>query len=169
MAAEGVDPYEERRAERCPRFEDRAFERGHGRGLLGASFGADHVCGASVAPNFHIGGRVAHIVETGLDKVLRQKRSFVRSLEIEFAVAGVDFVKEAEIAGNRFGKGAVGGCYKCDAAAGGFFLLDKIKNLLPIGETSGVEMGPGGEMALERSSSRKQPKGKQQERAGTSL
>ena len=65
------------------------------------------------------------------------------------AVAGVDFVKEAEIAGNRFGKLAVGGSYERDAAAGGFFLLDKFKNLLPIGKTSGVEVGPGGEMAFE--------------------
>ena len=151
------------------RFEDRAFERGYGSRLLGAGFGADHVCRAGAAPNFHIGGRVSYVVEAGLREMLCQKRSFVRSLEIEFAVAGVDFVKEAEIAGNRFGKRAVGGSYKRDVAAGGFFLLDKIKNLLPIGQTSGVEMGPGGEMALERSSSRKQPKGKQQERAGTSL
>ena len=44
----------------------------------------------------------------------------------------MDFVKEAEIAGNRLGKFAVGGGYQRDAAAGGFFLLDKIKNLLPI-------------------------------------
>jgi len=101
--------------------------------------------------------------------VLCQKRSFVRSLEIQLTVAGVDFVEEAEIAGNRFGKLAVGGGYKRDAAAGGFFLLDKIKNLLPIGKASRVKVGPGGDMTFERSSARKQPEGKQQQRDGAGL
>src|ERR1700686_2115019 len=169
MAAKSIHPCAHRHAERCQRFENRGFKGGHGRSLLGTGFGADNVCCASVAPNFHIGGRVAYVVEAGLREMLRKKRSFVRSLEIEFAVAGVDFVKKAEIAGDRCGKLAVGGCYKRDAAAGGFFLLDKIKNLLPIGQTSGVEMGPGGEMAFERGSSRKQPEGEQQERDGACL
>ena len=83
------------------------------------------------------------------------------------AVAGVDFVEEAEIAGNRFSKLAVGGGDERDAAAGGFFLLEKIKNLLPIGKTSGVEVDPGGEPAFEGGSSRKQPEGEQQQRDGS--
>ena len=68
--------------------------------LLGAGFGANHVGCAGIPPNFYIGGGVAHIFEAGLGKVLSQKCSFVRSLEIELAVAGVDFVEEPEIAGN---------------------------------------------------------------------
>ena len=81
----------------------------------------------------------------------------------------MDLVKEAEIAGNRFGKLAVGGGYKRDAAAGYSFPLDKFKNLLPIGKASRVKVGPGGDMTFERSSSRKQPEGKQQQRDGASL
>ena len=101
MAAEGVDPSAERCAERSLRFENRGFESGYGGGLLGASFGADHIGGASAAPNLDVGGGIAHIVEAGLGKVLCQKRSFVRSLEIQLPVAGVDFVEKSEIVGNR--------------------------------------------------------------------
>src|ERR1019366_4015853 len=69
VAAEGVDPCAEQRAERCARFEDRAFERGYGGGLLGAGFGADHVSCTGIAPNFYIGGGVAYIFEAGLGEV----------------------------------------------------------------------------------------------------
>ncbi len=61
--------------------------------------------------------------------MLGEKCSFVRSLEVQLAVAGVDFVEEAEILGNRFGKFAIGGGYERDAAADSFFLPEKIKNL----------------------------------------
>src|SRR4029077_18468771 len=107
-----------------PWFEDRTFERGYRSRLLGADFGADYVCCASVAPNFHIGGRVADIVEAGRREMLCHKSTFVRSLEIEFAVAGVDFVKDTEIGSNCFGKLAVGSSYEGDAAAARFFLHD---------------------------------------------
>ena len=82
------------------------------------------------------------------------------------AVAGVDFVEEAEIVRNRFGKPAVGGGYERDAAAGGFFLLEKIENLLPVGKTNGVEVDLGGELAFEGDSSRQQPEREQQQRDG---
>ena len=70
MAAEGVDPCAERRAERCARFEDRASEARYGCGLLGTDFCAHHVSGASVTPNLYIGGRVTHIVEARLGEAL---------------------------------------------------------------------------------------------------
>lgn len=78
------------------------------------------------------------------------------------------FVEEAEITGNGFSKLAVGGGGERDAAPAGFFLLKKIKNLLSIGKTGGVEVDPRGELAFEGGSSRKQPEGEQQEcdRAG---
>jgi len=38
--------------------------------LLGAGFGADHVSPASAAPNVHIGGGVAYVVEPGLREML---------------------------------------------------------------------------------------------------
>ena len=79
------------------------------------------------------------------------------------------FVKDAEIPGNRFGKLAVGGGYERDAAAGYSFPLDKFKHLLSIGKASGVETGPGGEMAFERSSPRKQPEGEEEQRDGAGL
>ena len=41
--------------------------------------------------------------------------------------------------------------------------------MLPIGKTSGVEVDPGGELAFEGGSSRKQPEGKQQQRDGAGL
>ena len=76
------------------------------------------------------------------------------------------FVEEAEITGNGFGKLAVGGGCERDAAPAGFFLLKKIKNLLSIGKTGGVEVDPRGDLAFEGGSSRKQPEGEQQERDG---
>src|SRR5229473_2148950 len=56
VAAESVDPCAERLAERCPRFENRAFERGYGGGLFGTGLRADHVSCAGIAPDFYIGG-----------------------------------------------------------------------------------------------------------------
>ena len=148
MATKGVDPCSERRAEGRSRFKDRAFEGGYRGGLLGASFGADHIGTAGITPNFYIGGGVAHIFEAGPGEVLRQKCSFVCSFEIELAVAGVDFVEEAEIGGNVFGKLAIGSGDERNAATGGLFLLEKMKNLLPIGKTSGVEVDTGGELVF---------------------
>ena len=76
------------------------------------------------------------------------------------------FVEESEITGNCFGEVAVGSGRERDAAPGGFFPLEKIKNLLPIGKASGVEPDPRGEFAFQGRSSRKQPERKQQERDG---
>jgi len=78
----------------------------------------------------------------------------------------VDFIEEAEIGGNGFGKFAVCGGYERDTATGCFFLLQKIKNLLPIRKTSGVEVDLGGELAFEGGSSRKQPEREQQQHGG---
>jgi hypothetical protein len=161
VAAQGVDPRAKRRAERWARFEDRSFERSYGCGLLGTGLGADHVSCPGVAPNLYVGGGVAHILEASFGEMLRQKRSFVCSLEIQLAVAGVDFVEEAEIAGNGFGKLAVGGRCERNAAAAGSFLLEKIKDLLPIVKTSGVESDPRSKLAFEGGSSRKQPEREQ--------
>jgi hypothetical protein len=68
--------------------------------------------------------------------------------------------------GNCFGQFAVGGGDEGDAAAGGFFPPQKIKNLLPIGKPGRVEFDSGGELALERGASRKQPQGQQQQLDG---
>src|ERR1035438_55884 len=70
------------------------------------------------------------------------------------------------MAGNGFGKLAVGGGCERDAAAGSFLPMKKIKNLLPIGKTGGVEMDSGGELVFEGSSAGKQPERKQQQRDG---
>jgi hypothetical protein len=40
---------------------------------------------------------------------------------------------------------------------------------LPVGKASRVKVGPGGDMTFERGSSRQQPEGEQQERAGVGL
>src|SRR5271155_1835215 len=108
MAADGVDPCAERSAERGPRYKDRAFNRGYGGSLLGASFCAYHVCGARVTPNFHVSAGVAHIVEARLGEMVGEKHRFVRPLEIYLAVAGVDFVKQVEIARNRLRQFSIG-------------------------------------------------------------
>ncbi len=73
----------------------------------------------------------------------------VAPLRFTLAVAGVDFVEESEITGNRFGQFAVGGGCKRNAAAGGFFLPEKFKNLLPVRKTGGVQMHPGSELSFE--------------------
>src|SRR5271155_45627 len=99
MPSKGVDPYSEGSRERRARFDNRGFERGHSSGLMGARFGADHISGAGVAPNLNVSNGIAHIFEAGFGVMLRKKRCFICSLEIELPVAGVDFVEEAEIAG----------------------------------------------------------------------
>ena len=76
------------------------------------------------------------------------------------------FVEEPEITGNCFGEVAVSSGRERDAAPGGFFALEKIKNLLPIGKTNGVEPDSRGEFVFERGSSRKQPERKQEQRDG---
>jgi len=76
------------------------------------------------------------------------------------------FVEEPEITGNCFGEVAVGSGRERDAAPSGFFALEKIKNLLPIGKASGVGPDSRREFVFEGGSSRKQPERKQEERAG---
>jgi hypothetical protein len=82
-----------------------------------------------------------------------QKGSFGLSLEVHLAVAGMDFVEQAEIVGDCCGKRTVSSGRKRDASAGSFFPLKKFKNLRPIGKTSRVELDPGGELAFEVGSS----------------
>jgi hypothetical protein len=98
-----------------------------------------------------------------------EKSGFVSPLEVHFAIAGVDFVENAEVVGNGFSNLAISGGSEHDAATVCFLPVQKVKNLLPIRKTSGVKMNTGGEFAFQCSSSGKQPEGKFQERDGPGL
>ena len=93
--------------------------------------------------------------------MLRQERGFVCSLEIQLAVAGVNFVEESKIVGNRVREFAIGGRYERDVAAPAFSLLQKIEHLLTVGKSSGIELNPGSELAFQEGASRKQPEGQE--------
>src|SRR5271165_3915654 len=166
VAAEGVNPYTKRRAERFLRFRDRAFERGDGSGLLSTRLVADNVGCLSTAPNNHVSGGVPHIFKAGLGEALCQKCRLIRAFEIYLAVTCVNFVEQTEIARNRFGKFAVGGSCEDNTSPAGLFPLKKIENLLPVGETSRVEGDPSCEMAFEPSAPRQQPDRKQKQGDG---
>ncbi len=64
--------------------------------------------------------------------MLRQKRRFARSLEVELAIAGMNFVEKAKMSRDCFGQLRVSRGHKRDAPAGCPFLLEKIENLLTV-------------------------------------
>src|ERR1700722_5482874 len=162
MATQGVDPYAKPGAECHPRFENRAFQFGNGRGLLGTSFGPHHVGATSVPPDVKVSGGVADIFKSGLRKLFGQQCCFVRTFQINLAVTGKDFIDESEIAGNQLRDASISGGRENDAPPEKFFGAKQVENWLAIRETGRVEIDPAGELALEDSSPGSQPKRNQE-------
>lgn len=128
VTAKSIDPG----AERWTGSGDCRFECCDGGRLLGARGCANNIGGACEAPNVKVGSRVADIVKALESEMLRKKRGFRCSFKISSPVAGMDFVEEAEVIGDRFGKTLIGSCYKRDSTTGCLFLLEQVKNFLPV-------------------------------------
>jgi hypothetical protein len=75
-----------------------------------------------------------------LGEVLSKQCGFIGPFEIQLTIAGVDFVEEPKMVGDCLSNLAIGRSCQHDTATNSFFLPNKIKDFLPIGKISGVEL-----------------------------
>jgi hypothetical protein len=120
-------------------------------------------------PHVQVGGGVAYIVEARKCEMLDQQCGFAGSFEISLAVAGMDFVEKPKVTGDRLGKRTIGCRHKRDPAASEFLLPEKIKNLLPVREMSGIKVNAASKLAFKKSTSPKEPKRQQKQCGGVGL
>ncbi len=91
--------------------------------------------------------------------MLLQKCAFGCSLQIAQAIAGMDFVEEAEMIGEGLRQSRVSCGDKGNSASLESLLLEKIEDLFPIGQARGIELNAASKFALGEGLSVEEPEG----------
>lgn len=109
----------------------------------------DHDGFARLGPQGQVGRGVACVVEAPLAETFAQGLRFVCAGDVGAAVAGDDFIEQAQMVGNGLRDGGVCGSAQHEFAACGALALQPFEQRLVVGQCGGVEAAALRHVALE--------------------